>query len=314
MRLYDELPTFWSNKFRSAEAICETLDDLLPNCSYAHHFDQFGSESVEQAACVNETAIREMLSPWLLDMDQLKTRRCGDFDFPKPRITIHGTINSKGNLTVSWEPTPYGPNGKTDFSRIPTDGTNQWGSRPNRELLFFRDVADSLRRLRNASGSDTPEPVEANLPGLYIKEIADELSRLRTNLEWHFETTWNIHATVHEETLANGNSYVRAAYIETGDRKTAREARARRDQVVKQIETFEQTYGFSIDQYVNIREAVPTQTRLGQPMSDMGRNRYVSKLLREEGFEIGPTTVLSIERFLDEIEQTTPPDTAAVGE
>jgi hypothetical protein len=57
MRLYDELPTFWSNKFRSAEAICETLDDLLPNCSYAHHFDQFGSESVEQAAWGDYTKV-----------------------------------------------------------------------------------------------------------------------------------------------------------------------------------------------------------------------------------------------------------------
>lgn len=297
---YETLPTFWSNEYYTSDEVRKALRAHAPNDRYSHLFSQFGTGHHEyERTPINETAMRLMLSPWLLDLEKMSARRHSKIDFPKPRITIFGDINTKGNLSVFWEPTSYGDDHDTDFAMLPYPGSNQWGQRPSRELAFFRDVLEPLTSLDSEVHSS---PLEANLPGLYIQQIERELLRLERQLDWHFEITWKIHVTIRETELPNGKRFVSEAYIETTDQKAMRELRERKAAVHAKVDAFEETYGFTLDHYFEVREAAPTETKIGNPMTDMGRNRHVSAILRAQGLIIDATTVKSIETLLDELE------------
>lgn len=297
---HDDLPTLWSNEHYTREQIREGLRTHELRGEYSQLFSQFGSERYDyERTPINETGMRLMLSPWLLNLERMSARKRADFDLPKPRITIFGEINTAGNLSVFWEPTSYGEDHGTDFVKIPHPGSNQWGARPSRELLFFRGVLEPLNSL---TATVNTSPVEANLPGLYITEINRELRRLKDRLDWHFEITWKIHVTIRETELPDGKRFVSEAYIETTDEKAIREIAEQRAAVHTKMEAFEETYGFTLDHYFEVRQAAPTETKIGKPMTDMGRNRHVGNLLRAQGFVIDGTTVNSIETLLDELE------------
>lgn len=297
---YETLPTFWSTDYSSTDKIRADLRVHDPNGEYAHLFSQFGSDRYEyERTPINENGMRLMLSPWILDLERMSARKRWENDFPKPRITIFGEINTKGNLGIFWEPTSYGEDHGTDFAMLPYPGSNQWGERPTRELAFFRGVVEPLTSLTGAVHSS---PVGANLPGLYLREIEHELRRLGRRLDWHFEVTWKIHVTIRETELPDGKRFVSEAYIETTDGKAKRELAEQRAAVHARIDAFEATYGFTIDHYFAVREAAPTETKIGTPMTDMGRNRHVANLLRAQGHAIDGTTVKSIETLLDEVE------------
>lgn len=293
MTHYDEKPTFFSNRYWSPKQICAEIDGVRGLGLYSRRFHEFSD-------CRNEDAIRRMLSPWLLDMDQMRARREGEWDYPKPRITIYAEINSKDNLSIWWTPTHYGDDDRSDFSHIPSHGSNAWANRPNMELLFIRDVRHPLVLLgkKNEQG-----PVDHNLAGLFIKGINRQLSDLDRDLSWHFEITWEVHVTIRETEHDNGDRYISEAYMETTAGKAARELKERHAAVQAKFASFEETYGFSLDHYITVRDNAPTETLIGKPMSDMGRNRHVAKILREQGHDLTGTTISTIEKLIEEREQ-----------
>ena len=161
--------------------------------------------------CENERAFLIMASPWLLDMDQLMTRRQAHSEQPKPRIALNADLTSKGNFRLCWEPTRYDGN-KTDFCKSPSPyDYHAIGNRPDHELLFIRRVRDPIWHLASAREEGIKGPYRGNIDGAYLFAVHQSVETLVRRLDFLFEISWINKFVIETAKDEDGRSYLVSA-------------------------------------------------------------------------------------------------------
>lgn len=127
---------------------------------------------------VDESAFADLHAWWAYDTQKLLKRGKGRSRPAKPRIDLTIAFTSKGNLSVTWQPTGFvndepGPNSDwVHWRRVPGVGNY----RPENELLFIRDLRTPYGRIR----SDANPKADSALPDYFQRpEMKKEVARWR---------------------------------------------------------------------------------------------------------------------------------------
>lgn len=202
--------------------------------------------------------------------------------YSKPKIDIHASITSKGNLSICWAPRGYFTDEGhfEDFLYFNPEMLKR--ERPYNELMFIRGFENLLFTLREK------EDPQSWLASHLLNACRAAVSMLYTRLDYRYHVRYveNLLLTISRNNhIVDAEITDVAKYVEQAARSAEENA----------LQNFEELFGFSREDLITSIASVGTTTKTGKEIAPNSYPKYLMQDLRKHGRD---TTVTKVTRAL----------------